>query len=724
MLMLMTYSIVPVKAFFDLCNNSRGICLTGPPGPPGMPGRPGPRGAPGPEGRRGRRGPPGPPCLACCSTEVRNKTGKEHIHQSEARSEHPDGTRDVLNVTDTKNLLEANVESESVFFHPNLSHVSLKDTKEENVTQEPPELSTAPPTMVSGGISDVFTDSGNVTNSTKINELVSPHPVYKHDTWTETSSESSETTMPVLPTPNPAHDVGDVFNVIDHTEKLSHTYFEPDSPKPHPADNSSNVLSVTVSEKLHDTNLNPEPTPFNENNSYTLIDSDFITGNMTEGLIKSLPVSSAPHSAENTRDAVNDSDSKNHFHPETESETEQVHDDVSHGTLTISVSPNVTEGPVGLLLDLLEANEKGGSFNGSRTIIKSEPPTPAGNPRDAFTVTDLMTDVNRKNEPVLLHQDDSHDTMNDTKRENTTEAPATLLTTSSFTEVGQRKDSLNSSGDIIDKPMKSEYSYPFETYNKINATSTEEWTKTECNIKRIKCSEKSTKMQGTFGAWMLDASQPDNGQFWLAEHFSGRVLMEFRNISATQDPIQQRIDIRRFYQGCGHVVYKGSFYFHNGGKNKLVKFDLSTRRTSILIIPNTRYHNLTYLFRNSKTYFKFAVDENGLWVIFASNTEDNTMVAKLNPDTFTVEAFINTAYPTAKAGNAFIVCGVLYFTDVKDRRVTYAFDLRTESPLDASYDLRPANGVLAMLSYYPSKRLLYMWDNKSVDTCKVKFKQT
>lgn len=154
------------------------------------------------------------------------------------------------------------------------------------------------------------------------------------------------------------------------------------------------------------------------------------------------------------------------------------------------------------------------------------------------------------------------------------------------------------------------------------------------------------------------------------------------------------------------------------------RFDLNTMRTKTLTMAYSRYNSLTYLFRNSKTYFKFAVDENGLWVIYASNTGDNTMVAKLNPKAFTVEAIINTAYPTNKAGNAFIAYGVLYITDGMDRRVTYAFDLKTQSPLDASFDLRPTNGILAMLSYYPSRELLYMWDNSSVKTCKVEFKQS
>lgn len=139
-------------------------------------------------------------------------------------------------------------------------------------------------------------------------------------------------------------------------------------------------------------------------------------------------------------------------------------------------------------------------------------------------------------------------------------------------------------------------------------------------------------------------------------------------------------------------------------------------------MPYSRYCNLTYPFENSKTYFKFAVDENGLWVIFASDVNDNTMVAKLDPDDFSVESIVDTAFPTAKAGNAFIVCGVLYVTDRTDKRVTYAFDLKTQRLVDASFNLRQANGTMAMLSYYPNRNLLYMWNNRSVSTCRVKFK--
>uniref|UniRef100_A0A8C6Q0H9 Olfactomedin-like domain-containing protein n=1 Tax=Nothobranchius furzeri TaxID=105023 RepID=A0A8C6Q0H9_NOTFU len=281
-------------------------------------------------------------------------------------------------------------------------------------------------------------------------------------------------------------------------------------------------------------------------------------------------------------------------------------------------------------------------------------------------------------------------------------------------DVEQRRTTSNSNGNFIDKPVRNGSSNHFKINGEKHLKS--------CRVKTIACSEKISNMKATFGAWMSDASRQNDNRFWLAEHFSGRVLHEFQNVSAFLEGQSNTIDPGLYYQGCGHVIYKGSFYFHNGGTNRLIKFSLNSRKKSTVVIPHSKYNNLTYLFRNSKTYFKFAVDENGLWVIFASSLDDNTMVAEINANSFSVKSIINTGYPTAKAGNAFIVCGVLYFTDDIDKKVTYTFDLKAKSSLDASFDLRPASGTLAMLSYYPNTKLLYMWNDKSVSTCKIKFK--
>lgn len=145
------------------------------------------------------------------------------------------------------------------------------------------------------------------------------------------------------------------------------------------------------------------------------------------------------------------------------------------------------------------------------------------------------------------------------------------------------------------------------------------------------------------------------------------------------------------------------------------RYNFQTKKLYTLTIDNALYHDLAYLLYNSKTYFKLAADENGLWLIFASSSVDESiMVAELDQKTFSVTSYINTTYPRTKAGNAFIACGVLYVTDTKDTRVTFAFDLLKGKPVNMTFDLRSPGGVLAMLSYSPKDRHLYVWDQSYV----------
>lgn len=105
-----------------------------------------------------------------------------------------------------------------------------------------------------------------------------------------------------------------------------------------------------------------------------------------------------------------------------------------------------------------------------------------------------------------------------------------------------------------------------------------------------------------------------------------------------------------------------------------------------------------------------AADEKDLWIIYSSELDKSIMVAHLDDKTFSVTQHINTTYPKSKAGNAFITCGILYVTDTKDLRVTFAFDLLKQKPVNASFDLRSSTSVLAMLSYNPRDKKLYTWE--------------
>uniref|UniRef100_A0AAQ6IS87 Olfactomedin-like domain-containing protein n=1 Tax=Anabas testudineus TaxID=64144 RepID=A0AAQ6IS87_ANATE len=459
---------------------------------------------------------------------------------------------------------------------------------------------------------------------------------------------------------------------------------EPDSPSP--TVNNMEALNVTDSEEeLLDLIMQLESVSFNEDEGHSTF-NDSNTDNVTQVpaiLLKAPPDVDQVLTESETITPHPLTDSEELLDRKRQLESVSFNEDKGHSTFNESSTDNVTQVPAILLKAPPDVDQV---LTESGTIT----PHPLDDSRDTLTVTDSEELLNTKKETELVsfHQDDSHNINNETNTENVTEAPRKSLTAPVSVDLPPKRDVHKNSGK-------------------------------ECIIKTIKCKEKVTKMQSTFGAWLTDAAWPNQSRYWVADHFSGRVLVEYRNHSAFQSRSSSTIDVGKYYQGCGHVVYNKSFYFHKAGTNRLIKFDLNTGKANSLIMENSRYCNLNYLFPNSKTYFKFAVDENGLWVIFASDTGDQTMVAKLNSTTFSVESVVNTLYPTTKAGNAFITCGVLYFTDDSDRIVTYAFDLKKEVALNASFDLRPANGILAMLSYNPSKKLLYMWDNSSVKTCRV-----
>ncbi|XP_077419298.1 gliomedin isoform X2 [Vanacampus margaritifer] len=243
----------------------------------------------------------------------------------------------------------------------------------------------------------------------------------------------------------------------------------------------------------------------------------------------------------------------------------------------------------------------------------------------------------------------------------------------------------------------------------------------ECLIKSLINPRNVTKMESTFGTWMKDTAVLNDERVWVAEHFSGRVLREYPSVAALQHNSSDTVNVRKFYQGCGHMVHNGSFYYQIAGTSSIARFDLATKKLHTLTVDNALYHNLAYLLHNSKTYFKLAVDENGLWLIFASDVDESIVVAQLDQKTFSITSYINTTYPRTKAGNAFIACGVLYVTDTKDARVTFAYDLLKGKAVNVTFDLRHPGGVLAMLSYSPKDRHLYVWDNNYVKLYVVHF---
>lgn len=113
------------------------------------------------------------------------------------------------------------------------------------------------------------------------------------------------------------------------------------------------------------------------------------------------------------------------------------------------------------------------------------------------------------------------------------------------------------------------------------------------------------------------------------------------------------------------MVFNGSFYYNENNKEKLVivRFELMSRYSSTKELPHTAVDNQTALYTEQHNYVDFAVDDNGLWVIYGLKASNNTVVLKLDEKTLDIQNAWNISVVHRKAGEMFIVCGVLYVVD-------------------------------------------------------------
>ncbi|RUS75169.1 hypothetical protein EGW08_017077, partial [Elysia chlorotica] len=117
--------------------------------------------------------------------------------------------------------------------------------------------------------------------------------------------------------------------------------------------------------------------------------------------------------------------------------------------------------------------------------------------------------------------------------------------------------------------------------------------------------------------------------------------------------------------GTGQVVYRRHLYCHQHGSNLIVKFHLKSYDIiADLPLPGAGYSNTFPYTSGENTDVDLAVDELGLWALYATNASAGKLViTKIDHKHMELDKTWMTSYPKRSLGNAFMICGTLYATD-------------------------------------------------------------
>ncbi|KAM9543101.1 adhesion G protein-coupled receptor L2 isoform 12-T13 [Guaruba guarouba] len=229
------------------------------------------------------------------------------------------------------------------------------------------------------------------------------------------------------------------------------------------------------------------------------------------------------------------------------------------------------------------------------------------------------------------------------------------------------------------------------------------------------------------GAWCKDPLQAaDKIYFMPWTPYRTDTLIEYASLEDFQNGRQQTTyKLPNRVDGTGFVVYDGAVFFNKERTRNIVKFDLRTRiKSGEAIINYANYHDTSPYRWGGKTDIDLAVDENGLWVIYATEQNNGMIViSQLNPYTLRFEATWETTYDKRGASNAFMICGVLYVV----RSVYQDNESETgKNAIDYIYNTRLSRGehvdipfpnqyqYIAAVDYNPRDNQLYVWNNNFI----------
>ncbi|XP_059149640.1 noelin-3-like [Physella acuta] len=252
----------------------------------------------------------------------------------------------------------------------------------------------------------------------------------------------------------------------------------------------------------------------------------------------------------------------------------------------------------------------------------------------------------------------------------------------------------------------------------------------------------------THGAYMVDpASTDEDGPVYVMKG-AGRSdsLLEFDSFDTLMrfGSMQRHFALPFDCAGTGHAVLRKHFFCQRADTNRIVKYHLRKMDiVSEMTLTGAVYGNKYPYMSGENTDIDLAVDERGLWAIYATEESAGKMViSKIDHKDMSIISTWMTGYSKAHIGNAFMICETLYATnshrDVPTYiKYTYNTQTNKERFLDKGELPFPNSALIGtntspeahkssytvMLNYDYRKSEIHSWNNGRIETFPVYFKK-
>ncbi|KAG7189036.1 hypothetical protein KM043_008629 [Ampulex compressa] len=230
-------------------------------------------------------------------------------------------------------------------------------------------------------------------------------------------------------------------------------------------------------------------------------------------------------------------------------------------------------------------------------------------------------------------------------------------------------------------------------------------------------------MDDHYGSWMYDAALSFSDRLWVTRKNDTSHIFEYKSKDYFKNGTSKPIRLPYPFQGNGHIVYNGSFFYNPINRSSIFRFDLYSSSEHEcergfgqceLQLPGLFVNNQNFLFtpNHNFNYVDFNVDENGLWVIYGLQS-NNTVVVKMDPVHMTIQHALNMSIDHHRFGEMFIAGGVLYAVHSvteETMKIRLAFDLYKNTTVIVQLSFTNPYHKTTAVSYNHKTKDLYTWN--------------